>query len=531
MQKTKLVCLSLVLMLLGAMAFPVPVHAGIGVNPSSLSFGSVTVGTASAPATVVVTNNSGQPVSILQVSSGLAEFVVLAPAMPITLSPHASTSFQVIFNPDAAVTFSGSISVSSSRKAGTTQPILVSGIGILSPATSSPTYLLSASTSSLNFGNGLVGTPASQSVSFTNTGTGSVNISQAAITGSGFTASGFSGAMTLAAGQSFGLTVSFAPIAAGSVTGSLSVVSNATNSPSTISLSGKGVQPQITVIPSSVSFSNVTVGVTNTQMLTISNPGTANLSVSQAMLGGTGFSFSGLALPLSLPPGGSSTFTVAFNPPAAVSYSGSLTLVNNTPNSPLNVTLGGTGVSAIVQLSASPTSLNFGTITPGTSAMQSVTLTNTGNSSVSLSQISASGAGFSDSGFAMPLTLAAGQSTSLNATFAPTTSGSFSGRVTVTSNAANSPLAVTLSGSGTAPVSHTVSLDWTPGISSYEGFNVYRGTASGGPYARVNSALISATSFIDSGVASGQTYYYVATELDLTGMESLYSSEIIAAIP
>lgn len=399
------------------------------------------------------------------------------------------------------------------------------------PAAPAPTYLLSASTSSLNFGNDLVGATAFQSVTFTNTGTGSVNISQAATTGSGFGVSGFSGAMTLAAGQSLALMVNFGPTTAGSATGSLNVVSNTTNSPNMISLSGKGVQPQIAVIPGSVSFSNVTMGVTNTQMLTISNPGTANLSVSQAMLGGTGFSFSGLALPLSVPAGGSSTFTVAFNPPAAVNYSGSLTLVNNTPNSPLNVTLGGTGVSPTVQLSASPTSLNFGSITPGTSATQSVTLTNTGNSSVSLSQISASGAGFSDSGFALPLTLAAGQSTTLNATFAPTTSGSFSGKVTVTSNAANSPLAVTLSGSGTAPVSHTVSLDWTPGISSYEGFNVYRGTTSGGPYARVNSAMIASPSYMDSSVASGQTYYYVATELDTTGMESPYSSEVVAAVP
>lgn len=125
MHKTKLVCLSVVLLLLGAMAFPVPVHAGIGVNPNTLSFGSVTVGTASAPATVVLTNNSGQTVSIQQVSSGLPEFVVLAPTMPVTLNPHGSTSFQVMFYPDTAVTFSGSISISSSRKSGTTQMIVV----------------------------------------------------------------------------------------------------------------------------------------------------------------------------------------------------------------------------------------------------------------------------------------------------------------------------------------------------------------------------------------------------------------------
>jgi archaellum component FlaF (FlaF/FlaG flagellin family) len=531
MHKTQQLCLSLGLILVGAVFFPMPVHAGVGVNPASLKFGSVTVNTASSAATVVVTNNGGQTVSILQISSGLPEFIIISPAMPITLGPHGSASFQVMFQPDAALTFSGSIVLNTGRKGGGAQTISVSGTGTPAASTSSQSYLLSASAGSLNFGNTLVGTSASIAVALTNTGTASVNISQAAITGAGFVVSGFSGAVTLAAGQSFTLTVSFAPAAVGSATGSLSVVSSATNSPATILLSGKGVQPQISVIPSSVSFSNVTVGVTNTQMLTISNPGTANLSVTQALMGGTGFSLSGLALPLSVPPGGSSAFAIGFKPPSASSFSGSLTLVNDTPNSPFVVSLAGTGVSPVLQLSASPSALNFGSITTGASATQSVTLTNTGNSSVSLSQISVSGAGFSDTGFALPLTLAAGQSASFSATFAPITIGSFTGGVTITSNAANSPLAVSLSGSGTATVSHSVTLDWTPSSSTFLGFNVYRGSVSGGPYTRLNSGLVSTTSFVDTAVGSGQTYHYVATEVDSTGAESSYSSEAIATIP
>ena len=535
MHKTRSEYLLLGLLLFGAAVFPVPVQAGVGVNPASLSFGSVAVNTTSSPATVVVTNNGGQTLSILKVSSGLPQFVVIVPALPITLSPHASASFQVVFQPDAALTFSGNIVLSTNRTAGGsgTQTIYVLGTG--TPASPSPapsqTYLLSASVSSLNFGNALVGTSGSQGVSLTNTGSGSVSISQASVTGAGFGVSGFTGPVTVAAGQSLALTVSFAPGTTGSVTGGLSVVSSATNSPATISLSGKGVQPQISVIPGSASFSPVAVGVTNTQTLTISNPGTATLSVAQALLGGSSFGFSGLSLPLSIAAGGSSVFTVSFKPLAAGNLSGSLTLVNNTPNSPLIVPLAGAGVSPLTQLSASPTLLNFGSITTGASATQSVTVANTGNSSVSLSQISVSGAAFSNPGFALPLTLAAGQATSLSATFAPTSSGNFSGSVSIISDATNSPLAVSLSGSGSAPVSHSVALNWSPGSSPFAGFNVYRGTISGGPYTRVNSSLISAMSFTDTGVVSGQTYYYVATEVDSTGAESPYSSEAIAAIP
>jgi len=537
MDRTRLVCLFLGLLFVSSVFLAMPVQAGVGVKPAALSFGSVSVNTASSAATVVVTNNGGQTVSILQVSSSLPEFIVISPAMPVTLDPHGSASFQVVFQPDAARTFSGSIVFSTSRTNGGTQSISVSGTGTTAPSaastssSSSPSYLLSASVSSLNFGNILVGSSGSQGIVLTNTGTASVNLSQVAITGAGFSVSGFTGAVTLAAGQKFSLAVNFAPATVASATGSLSIVSSATNSPATISLSGNGVQPQISVIPGSTNFGNVTVGVTNTQMFTISNPGTANLSVTQASVTGTGFSLSGLALPLSVPPGGSSAFTVSFTPASASSLSGNLTLVNNTVNSALAVALAGTGVSPVAQLAASPGALSFGSVTTGTSGTQTVTLANTGNSSVSVSQISVSGTGFSAAGIALPLTLAAGQSTTFGVTFAPTTSGSLSGSATVTSNASNSPLAVSLTGSGTAPVNHSATLTWVPSASSYAGFNVYRGSVSGGPYAKVNTALLPTTSYIDSSVTSGQTYYYVATEMDSTGAESAYSSEVNATIP
>ena len=160
-----------------------------------------------------------------------------------------------------------------------------------------------------------------------------------------------------------------------------------------------------------------------------------------------------------------------------------------------------------------------------------MTLTNTGNSSVSISQVSESGAGFNVNGIALPLSLAAGQSTSFTVTFAPASAGSLSGSVIVVSNATNSPLVIALSGTGAAPVSHAVSLTWAPGSSPYAGFNVYRGTSSGGPYTRVDTSMVSSTSYIDAGVNSGQTYYYVATELDSSGTESSYSSEVSAVIP
>jgi fibronectin type 3 domain-containing protein len=129
------------------------------------------------------------------------------------------------------------------------------------------------------------------------------------------------------------------------------------------------------------------------------------------------------------------------------------------------------------------------------------------------------------------LALAAGQSTSISVIFDPTTTGSLSGSLTVSSNATNSPLIVALSGSGSSPASYSVSLSWTPSAPTYTGFNVYRSTVSGGPYSKINSSLIRAPSLSDISVSAGQTYYYVATEVDSTGAESTYSAEANAVIP
>ena len=495
----------------------------ISVTPSSVSFGNIAVA-ASRTQALTIKNTGTAALNVTQASLVGTGFTSTGLTLPLSVPPGGSTSFTVGFAPPSAANFSGSITLVSNAP-NSSLVIPLSGAG------TATTLQLSVSPASLSFGNLATGTTSAQSVTISNTGNSSVSISQISASGAGFTTSGITLPLTLAAGQSTSFSVTFAPTSAGSLSGSVTVLSNATNSPATISLSGTGVQPQISVIPSSVTFGNVSVGVTNSQTITIRNPGTATLSVSQATLAGAGFTSSGLALPLSIAPGGSSSFTVGFAPASASNFSGSITFISNTPNSPLVVPLAGTGISTILQLSASPTSLSFGSLTTGTSATQSVTLSNTGNSSVSISQITESGAGFSTTGIALPLSLAAGQSTSFSVAFAPMATGSLTGSITVVSNAANSPLSIALSGTGTAAVSHTVSLNWTPSSSTYSGFNIYRGTTSGGPYNKIDTSMISTPSYTDAAVTAGQTYYYVATEVDSTGLESSYSSEVSAMIP
>src|SRR5207302_4435091 len=200
------------------------------------------------------------------------------------------------------------------------------------------------------------------------------------------------------------LSVQFAPTATGSVSGSLSLVSNAPNSPSTIALSGTGVQPQLSVAPPSVSFGNVLVGSTGVQNLTLTNSGSANLTVAQgSVTGAGGFSISGLTFPVTLPPGQSSTFSVQFAPTATGSVSGSVSLISNAPNSPNTIALSGTGVQP--QLSVTPPSVSFGNVLVGSTGVQNLTLNNSGSANLTIAQGTVTGTGYSISGPTFPLTL------------------------------------------------------------------------------------------------------------------------------
>jgi Putative Ig domain./Immunoglobulin I-set domain. len=190
-------------------------------------------------------------------------------------------------------------------------------------------------------------------------------------------------------------------------------------------------------------------------------------------------------------------------------------------------------VNAILrQLTVSASNLSFGNVNVDTSSSQIVTVTNSGNSNITIAGVIFSGAGFSVSGLSNGLILGPRQTATLNVTFAPAATGSVTGSVTITSDAANSPASVGLSGMGVQPVTRSATLNWiaspTPGVT---GYNVYRATTSGGYTTPSNPTPISGTQFTDSTVQLGQTYYYVVNAIDAAGVESPYSNEVSGTIP
>ena len=78
---------------------------------------------------------------------------------------------------------------------------------------------------------------------------------------------------------------------------------------------------------------------------------------------------------------------------------------------------------------------------------------------------------------------------------------------------------------------HFIELSWSQSESAVSGYNIYRGSHTGGPYSKINSSLNAAPAYRDTSVRAGQTYFYVTTSVDSSGVESLRSNEAISTVP
>jgi hypothetical protein len=397
--------------------------------------------------------------------------------------------------------------------------------------------LLAVSPASVSFGIVKVGNNQNQPATMTNSGGSSLTVSKVTPTGTGFSVSGLSLPMTLAAGQIQAFTVVFAPQAPGAASGNLAITNSGSTPTVNVALSG-GTQTAGTLTPSpaSLNFGTVQLGNKLTLSETLTNTGGSDLTVTQVNPTGTGFSVSGLTLPLTLPAGQSQPFSVIFTPQASGTVSGNLAILNTSSTPTVNIVLSGDSQTGGF-LTPSPASLNFGSVQVGSNQVLSETLTNSGGTGVTVTQVSPTGTGFSVSGLSLPLNLAAGQSQAFNVTFTPTATGSSSGNLAIVSNASNSSLNVALSGNGLAPGS------LTPSPSSLNFGSVQVGnklqlsgtlTNSGGVNVNISQAAVAGTGFTMSGLTPplvltpGQHYTFSVTFTppspgDYTGSVSIVS--------
>ncbi|MGD0510146.1 MAG: choice-of-anchor D domain-containing protein, partial [Terriglobales bacterium] len=490
-------------------------------SPSSVAFGSINVG-ATPTNTVTLQNSGGTSLTITSATLSGAGFTMSNLALPLTINAGASTSATITFAPPGTGNFSGSVTfATTSNQTNSTVVLPFTGTGVA-------VGTLSPNPASLAFGSVQIDTSKSLAGTLTNTGGTSLTIS-AATASTGFSLTGLSLPVTLTAGQSTSFTALFSPTTSGAASGSVSITSTGSNPSLSIPLSGTGVtQGDLVANTTSLAFGSVQINTSKSLSETLTNTGGSSVTITQADVTGAVFSVAGLTLPLTLTANQSVTFTATFTPTGAAPTSGSLSVVSNASNSPLNIALSGTG-TATGKLAVSPTSPSFGNVVVGSSSALNGSLTASG-ASVTVSSASLNNSEFVLSGISLPATLTAGQSTSFTVTFTPQSSGATSASLSFSSNASNSPTVQSMTGTGTAATQHTVDLTWTASTSAV-GYNLYRGTVSGGPYTMINSSLDSTTAYTDGTVVSGQTYYYVARAVDTSGNESGYSNQATAVIP
>jgi hypothetical protein len=500
------------------------VQGRLSATPTSASFGNVAMGGSNSK--ILKLSNYGLgSATISQVSVSGRGFSVSKLATPLKLSAGQSISLQVHFAPEATLEVTGRIVITSNAW-DRSLTIALSGRGAQGR--------LSATPPSASFGNVAMGGNNSKILTLSNYGLGSATISQVSVSGRGFSVSKPATPLKLSAGQSISLQVHFAPEATGEVTGSVAITSNAWDRSLIIALSGRGVGVlgRLSATPPSAGFGNVAMGEHNSQTVRLNNTGNDSVTISRANVSGSGFEIAGLIVPTVIPSGKSATFNAVFAPTSSGSRTGSVSLISDAPNSPLTISLSGTGVATARLLGANPLSLNFGTVNVDSTSSLSVTLTNRGNADVTISKVSVSGAGFSHGGAAAGTILGPDQSTTLRVVFAPASAGSVHGDVIVTSNATPSPMTISLSGDAVKPSPHSVALTWSASKSSgVIGYHVYRGTTSGGPYTKLTPSAISETRYTDTSVEAGRTYYYVVTSVDSEGLESSHSNQASATVP
>ena len=362
---------------------------------------------------------------------------------------------------------------------------------------------------SLNFGSVAPNTSKSLALMVTNSGNKTVNISSASASTKYFALTPMTFPVSVPAGQSTNLSISFTPNAASTFSATLSISSDASNGAQSVGLSGTGVTPgALSANPTSLSFGSVTIGNQSSIQETITNTGASSVTVSKVGMTGAGLSVSGIATPLTLNAGQNAFFTVSFIPTASGPVNGNLIVTSTATNSTLTIPVSATGVTPGA-LAANPTSLGFGNVNVGSTAPLSEIIKNTGSSSVTVSKVAITGAGFSVSGITTPLTLNAGQnSPQFRVSFAPTTAGAVNGNLTITSTATNPTLTIPVSGTGVTPAGQ---LSVSPAPLALGNVTVgSSGTATGkltasGASVTVTAASTNSSAFTISGFSLPQT--------------------------
>jgi Abnormal spindle-like microcephaly-assoc'd, ASPM-SPD-2-Hydin len=496
----------------GAIAIALSGSGTIAILPqlSSLTCASTSL-TGSATDVCTVTLNGAAPTGGENVNLQSSSTAVTVPATVLVAAGASSATFTATAT---SVTTATTVTLTATSANSSQAFALQLGASVST---------LAVSTTTLSFGNVGVNSTAVQSLVLSSTGTTYVTVSAATVSGSGFSASGATFPLTLSPGQTATLTVQFAPTAAGVDAGSLTLTSNSSTGTSTvIGLSGTGV-PLLT----GLTCASGSITGAGTDICTV----TLNIA---APSGGVAVSLASNNANVTVP----ASVTVAAGATSA-SFTANVASVTTAQTASLTASAGGVTesfalqLSASGQLTASPTSLNFGNVTVNSPTTQTVTLSTTSILPITVSLATVTGTGFSLTG-SLPLLLSVGQPATFSVQFDPTALGASTGALTIlTTSLTNPTTVVTLSGSGVA-VSYEVNLGWdAPSVSPdpVAGYNIYRSADGGNTYEELNPSPVTETAYLDQSVQNGSVYIYYVDSVDAVGVQSSPSNMATVTIP
>jgi hypothetical protein len=315
-----------------------PTVGALSFSSATLNFGSVNAGTSKA-LSISATNTGQSAITITSASISTKYFTVTSPAFPASIAAGQNAVITISFAPNVAGAFNATGTITSDAS-NAQAAITLAGTGVVSGD-------LSSNPAALTFGSVTVGSTQALSATLTNASSSSITISQASVSGSGFTLSGITPPISLNAGQSTSFSVSFKPASSGAASGNVTITSTAPNPTLNIPISGSGVAAagQLAVTPTSFNLGSVLVGSSASATGTLSASG-ANVTISGASTNNSAFTIGGLSLPTTIAAGNSTSFSITFAPTASGTASGTLTFTSNAQPSTTTASLTGSGTPA-----------------------------------------------------------------------------------------------------------------------------------------------------------------------------------------
>ncbi len=323
------------------------------LSPTSMSFGNQAVGTTSTAKTVKLTNTSATALLINSItpSKAFPPFTV-SNNCPGSLTQNAFCTITATFSPSATGAASETITISDNATSGSTQVINVSGTGVGQATVSATT---------LSFGNVVVGSNKTATVTVTNNLPTALSLNSVTATGAYTVNNSVTGACgaSIAAGGHCSIGVTFtASTPLGTSTGTLTINDSAAAPYNSLKVSLTGASiAQATVSPASVSFGNVGLGVASTISVTLTNNLTTAISISSPSVTGVFTINSNVtnSCGSSLAGGAHCSVGVTFTPTQLGAQTGTLTISTSAGNGSQNVPVIGTGTtSSILSVTVAP---------------------------------------------------------------------------------------------------------------------------------------------------------------------------------